>query len=476
MRRMRVRVKIRKGELILEEDLQKKMTDQYQGWKEGILNKARNVKDLKELRKIMYSLGEDFDWIESTGRWLTDAKTYEIICVNIRVPGLEILKNGKRAERYTLYGILAFSKAMIESYDHLGDLERVIVEKRDGHFYAWSTVGHGYVEIWPEYFPNTNSLQEFYDKVHVMFERGDHSLVLDYPKPTFAMLHKWFKNWFKLPHWMKKIRDSFFDHAVGADFKVDEVPVITHDDLENKLDIDWNGFAAAVIELDELIQIAYKRLSFFQKIKKIFRKKNDPYYYLDCLQTVIWNIAPKYQEKYLRGIRKLLKEAYEQERIDIDFWEPITKVLTKVSELIDQTDFIQWQSFLDPKRYSKKIGIRKIEGLSNVAIETVATGLGKILLKSLDDIAYPEKYPQNTRIKLVGYVAGGHLYRLLRSMAIILQQKFKFIAPKLDSLSHKFDRVMASRKVEEEAGEEEEKELLETKKELRLKELERASS
>ena len=149
---MKIQVKIRKGEVPLEENLQKKMTKEYDSWKEGILDKARNLKDLKELRKLMYSLGEDFEWTESTGRWLTKAKPYEIICINIRVPGLE-----PQTERYSLYGILAFSKAIIKAYDHLGDLERVILEKRKGHFYAWSEVGHGYTEKWPEYFPDVQS-------------------------------------------------------------------------------------------------------------------------------------------------------------------------------------------------------------------------------------------------------------------------------------------------------------------------------
>ena len=452
---MKIKAKIRMGELELEKDLQKKMTEGYQDWKEEILNKARNIKDLKELRKLMYSLGDDFDWMESTGRWLDEAKPYEVICVNLRVPGLEILKDGKRSERYTLYGILCFSKAMVKSYDHLGDLERLIVEKRNGHFYAWSTVGHGYVEKWPEYFPDTHSLEEFYGKVHCVFERGDHSLVLEYPKPIFSIGHKWFRNKFRLPHIPKMVRDAFAAHALGVEFTELEVPVITHKDLENKLEIDWYGFATAVIELDQLIQIAYKRLNIFQKIKKIFRKKDDPYYYLDCLQGVIWNIAPKYQERFLRGIRKKLKEAYEQNLMDIDFSDEITKVLKKVSELIEQTQLIQWQSFLDPKRYSKKIGVRKIEGLSNVAIETVATGLGKILLKSLDDIAYPEKYPQKEKMKLVGAVGFGHFYRLLRSMFIIVENKFKFIAPKMEGLGKIFDGFLASRKSKREAGEEE---------------------
>ena len=466
MQSMKIRVKIRKGELPLEVDLQRKMTEGYESWKGEILSKARNIKDLKELRKLVYSLGDDFDWIESTGRWLEGAKPYEIICVNLRLPSLEKLENGTRAERYTLYGILAFSKAIIDEYDHLGDLERVIIEKRNEHFYAWSTVGHGYVEKWPEYFPDTHSVEEFYNKVHVVFERGDHSLVLEYPNPGFAVLHRWFKNRLRIPHWIKTIRDSFVDHAVGTEFMEIRSPVITHKDLEKNLEIDWYGFGEAVIELDELIHIAYKRLNIFQKIKQIFRKKDDPYYFLDALHRVIWNIAPKYQEKYLRGIRKRMKEAYDQNRIDIDFWDPITKVLKKVEALIDQTAFIQWQSFLDPKRYSKKFGMQKIEGLSRVAIETVATGLSKILLKSLDDIAYPEQYTPREKIKLVGFVGGGHMFRLILSIIVLLQKRFGFLESKFESLIAKLDKMFMSRGGPK-AGTEEEFELIEAERELK---------
>ncbi|MHA1276074.1 MAG: hypothetical protein ACTSQI_16485 [Candidatus Helarchaeota archaeon] len=470
---MKIRVKIRKAELYLEINLQRKMTEGYESWKKEILQKARNVKDLKELRKLMYTLGDDFDWIESTGRWLEDAKPYEIICVNIRVPGLEVLKDGTRPERYTLYGILAFSKAIIEKYDHLGDLERVITERRNKLFYAWSTVGHGYVEKWPEYFPNTSSLEDFYNRVHVVFERGDHSLVLEYPKPTQVLLHKWFGNKLRVPHIIKMIRDSFVDQSLGTEFMEIEVPVITHEDLEQKLEIDWYGYAAAVIDLDQFIQRAYEKLSFIQKMKQLFRKNTDPYHYLELLQIVIWNIAPKYQEKYLRGLRKKLEEAYRQGRIEIDFTDLITRVLEKVNTLIDQTEFIQWQSFLDPKRYSKKIGLHKIEGISKVAVETVATGLSKILLKSLDDIAYPEKWSQNEKIKLAAFVGGGHIYRLLLSVLLILQKKFKFI-PKLESIMEKLDKIFMSQNVEGETEQEESENEI-TRKEEKLKELETAS-
>ncbi|HUX99345.1 MAG TPA: hypothetical protein VMV49_07305 [Candidatus Deferrimicrobium sp.] len=476
MQNMKIRVKIRKGELPLEVNLQKKMTEEYEIWKCEILEKARNLKDLKQLRRLMYSLGSDFDWMESTGRWLEKAKPYEIICVNLRIPGLEKLEDGKRTERYTMYGILAFSKAIVESYDHLGDLERVIIEKRNKHFYAWSTVGHGFVEKWPEYFPDTHSVEEFYSKVHVVFERGDHSLVLEYPKPTYVFYHNRLKNRLRIPHIVKMCRDCFVNRSLGAEFIELDVPVITHEDLETKLEIDWNGFAEAVVELDELIRAEYKKLSFIQRIKQIFRKKDDPFYYLECLQTVMWNFKIILQEKYLRRLRRKLKESYDQGRINTNFWDPITKVLNKLDELIDQTHFIQWQSFLDPKRYSKKIGIRKLEGLSNVAIEAVATGLGKLLYKGLDDIAYPEKWSEYEKIQLLAFVIGGHFYRLLLSIVQIIQKKFKSLAPKFDSLWAYMDRLMTSRMVSSEKGLEIDFEPEEGHKEKKLKQFEQSTS
>jgi hypothetical protein len=93
----------------------------------------------------------------------------------------------------------------------------------------------------------------------------------------------------------------------------------------------------------------------------------------------------------------------------------------------------------------------------------------------LDDIAYPEKWPQNTLIKLVAFVIGGHIYRLMRSMYVILEKKFKFITPKLEGVGRKFDGFMASRKVEAKAGEEEEIELSEAEKQKRLEKIEKSS-
>ncbi|MDD1778684.1 MAG: hypothetical protein LUQ65_11005, partial [Candidatus Helarchaeota archaeon] len=45
------------------------------------------------------------------------------------------------------------------------------------------------------------------------------------------------------------------------------------------------------------------------------------------------------------------------------------------------------------------------------------------------------------------YVSVGHVYRLLRTITLILQKKFQFLAPKLDGLSKRFDRILASRKI-----------------------------
>ncbi|MHA1251077.1 MAG: hypothetical protein ACTSRP_13885, partial [Candidatus Helarchaeota archaeon] len=170
---MKIKIKIPRRDLEKEEYFKEKLKEQYLEWKEELLNKAKNVKDLKELRKIIDELGkEQFDWDSATGDWLERSDPYEVVCIEIRLPGLK-----NEHERHSIYGVLAFSKGLTDSFDHMGDLERLVyVKNNNNKYFSYSTVGHGYLELFPEILKGNYSFNDLLRNEEYVFEVGDHSL------------------------------------------------------------------------------------------------------------------------------------------------------------------------------------------------------------------------------------------------------------------------------------------------------------
>ncbi len=143
---MKIKLKIDSQWLEVERQSMSKMKKNYEAWQTETLKKAREAKDLRDLREVFYQLGDRWEWDQTTGAWLSGSDPLDTIGLVLHLPGFHPTK-----ERYVLYGIMAYSKGLTDQFDHLGDKERIIIEHdtEKEHFICWSTTGHGAMDLIP---------------------------------------------------------------------------------------------------------------------------------------------------------------------------------------------------------------------------------------------------------------------------------------------------------------------------------------
>ncbi|MFX1449440.1 MAG: hypothetical protein ACFFCM_01275 [Promethearchaeota archaeon] len=452
---MNVKVKLTKLDYLKELASQKAITKSARRQQRLKLQKAKEVGtkllevgDLTELRELITSLGDDFEWEERTSRWLMDSKPYDFVCVNMRMAGLDLNK-----ERYCFWGIMSFSKAPVERFDHLGDLERVIFEKDENNiFNALSTIIHGVPDFVWEKIGKYNNINDVLSdtKIHFKFDPGDHSIYVDRPKLRVKV------KGFYIP-------DNYFIIRRYLDNRENiliNIPCINHEHLENIFKLNIYEYTKLVIELDNLINMKWKTISLKQHIKQFFKdlwtkirlKKIEKKYddYLFDLYHVLWRTPINSQVKYLKILREIFKEGYEKRKILINLEPLIQKIIYAVEDLSQQCQFLNWQSFSSSKKYAKRFELTNINGLSNVACESIPVAIEKIFQKTLDDIAYPERGTARTKIKRLVFWGGGHQYRIL----LLILQRLRKLLVRIRKFGKKTYCKVRRRKYQEELTEE----------------------
>ncbi|MHA1383724.1 MAG: hypothetical protein ACTSR3_08230 [Candidatus Helarchaeota archaeon] len=421
---MNVKVKLTKLDYLRELNSQLAIMEAAKRQEKLRIKKAREIGsrlqkigDLTELRKLLNTLGDDFEWEETTSRWLKNSKPYDFVCVNMRMAGLDLKK-----ERYSFWGIMSFSKAPVQTFDHLGDLERVVFEKdEDNNFHALSTIVHGVLDqLWEK-------IGKYEDIDHVlsdpniqfMFEPGDHSIYVDKPKLRVRTLG------FYIPDNFFIIRKLLaYQEAILIN-----IPCITHQHLEETLSINLYEYTKLIVELDTLIHMQWKSKTFLKRVKGFFKelwakirfKPVEKTYedYLLHLYNVLWRVPISSQAKYLRILGRLFQEGYENRKILINFEPMISKIIFALDEMNQQIQFLTWQSFSNSKKFRKRFEKTDISGLGKVAAESIPVAIDKIFTKCLDDICYPEKGTARYKIQRLSFWGGGHMYRIL---SLILQR------------------------------------------------------
>ncbi len=426
---MNVKVKLTKLDYLKELASQKAISKSARRQEKLKLLKAKEVGskllevgDLTELRELITSLGDDFEWEERTHRWLMDSKPYDFVCVNMRMAGLDLNK-----ERYCFWGIMSFSKAPVERFDHLGDLERVIFEKNENNeFNALSTIIHGVPDFLWERIGRYDNINDVLSdpKINFKFDPGDHSIYVDRPKLRVKV-----KGFF--------VPDNYFIIRRYLDTRENiliDIPCLDHEHLENILKLDLYEYTKLVVEIDNLIRMKWSSIPLKEHIKRFFKdlgtkirfKKIEKTHsdYLFDLYHVLWRVPIKEQVKYLKILRKIFKEGYENRKILINLEPVIQKLIYAIEDLSQQCQFLNWQSFSSSKKYAKRFELTNINGLSKIASESIPVAIEKIFGKTLDDIAYPERGTARTKIKQLVFWGGGHQYRIL---LLLLQRTRNFI-------------------------------------------------
>ena len=435
---MRVKIKIPRRDLIKEDDYKEKVKEHYLEWKKDLLEKAKKVKDLKELRKIMDELDRNqFDWDSATGDWLEKSEPYEIICVTIRLPGL---KDGY--ERYSIYGILSFSKGLSDSFDHTGDLERLIYIKNDkNHYFSFSTVGHGYLELFPEILGYYESFEELIKNEEYVFEVGDHSLNTERDDTKILIGKIPFIDIFRI------VKTNIYKNHLHK-----KIPILSFKEMEDKLEINWYDYAKEVIKIDRYIKKELKNYSLYYRFKRSFykflnfikkKREIDYLYLLSAIRTTIWQVSPLKQEKIIRNLKKHVEKLKISQDIETKIPNMIDSFIYNLDNLVDPIEFLKWQCREDSNKLKKKFKIEILKDFKPSALNTLPVAFVELLNKSLDDIGYPEKHSPKEKGKRIIFWIAGNLYRILRSQFANISKKvsdrFKTITTVADKIAFKED-------------------------------------
>jgi len=413
---MKIRVKLNKEDYKDEVISKEKIEEAHKKKEEHILQKAKGVKDLKELRELMGELGENFEWEESTSRWLKESKPFEFVCINMKCPGLDVYK-----QRYIFWGVMAFSKAPVEALDHLGDLERILFEKDMlGRVYAMSTVMHGFLnQFWEKIgkFDDINDMFED-DRFSIFFEPGDHSISIDKKELNLKLMERGFQ-FPDLPYMARKA----IAQKVNNEYSYINIPAITHNQLETDLNFPFYEFAASVVQLDRIINKEMQKFSLFEKLKNYFIRffKPKPTFvdlnFMDILtitHNIIWRYPMDKMDNYMKNLLALMKLYSKKPRFkNKDFIKGLETVLDTSTDLIEGAHFLTWQSFSKKGSYKRKMKVKQIEDMSENSMEAVAIDIETILKKPLEDIGYPERakgLKKGMRL-IIGFL-GGHVFRI----------------------------------------------------------------
>ncbi|MHA2223063.1 MAG: hypothetical protein ACXAAO_13550, partial [Candidatus Thorarchaeota archaeon] len=166
---MKVKLKIETQWLELERKSMSKMKMDYEAWEQETLKKAKDAQDLRGLREVFYQLGDRWEFDQATGAWLGSGEPLDTVGLILKMPGLELNR-----ERYVLYAVMAYSKGLTQKFDHLGDKERIIVERdtETGRMSVWSTTGHGAMDILPSDLSSFKTLESALETCTLVAQPG----------------------------------------------------------------------------------------------------------------------------------------------------------------------------------------------------------------------------------------------------------------------------------------------------------------
>ena len=307
------------------------------------------------------------------------------------MPGLEPTK-----ERFVLYMVMAYSKGLTQKFDHLGDKERIIVERdtESGRMSVWSTTGHGAMDLFPSDLSSFETLESALETCNLVAQPGDHALRIEIPGSSGIL------DFFSKRLW---------EIAGGnKNFTVKGIDVLTVHDIEDSLDFKFHRYAKSVVDLDR----AWRDLSlgtFKQAKEKVLDKIPDHIEVKDKetlrkiegLLHLLWFRPPTEQ---LQAIEKLHEELSteptptEIQRVLVPYLGEIAYALIDVTE---KAKYLKWKSVIEKKEFSKSDVFKGLD-LSGLAKEAFVVALEDILLEhTLAYIGYPERSTMKNKVMRV---------------------------------------------------------------------------
>ncbi|MFX0044469.1 MAG: hypothetical protein ACFE8Z_01350 [Candidatus Hermodarchaeota archaeon] len=385
---MKVKLKIEEQWLELERQSMQKMLDEYKAWEQKTLKKAREAEDLRGLRDVFYELGDRWEWSQTAGAWLSTGEPLDTVGLVIRMPGL-----APNRERYVVYAVMAYSKGFRDKFDHLGDKERIIIERDvdTRQILCWSTSGHGAMDVFPVDLSTLQSVQKALDSCSLVAQPGDHALRLETPAEK-AM--------------MPRLARRLWEIAGGdMSFSVRRIDVLDWKDIEESLDFRFYRYANAVIELERVW--TQLRGGTFSKAREVVLDQVPSHIETRVEQTlrriegllhVLWFKPPAKQVRAVRTLYNEMRAEPTPTEVQRELQPYLGELLYSLTDILEKAKFLKWRSVLEKKEFSESDVFRNLE-LSALAKEALATVLEDILGDhSLAYIGYPERATIRTKI------------------------------------------------------------------------------
>ncbi|MHA2140587.1 MAG: hypothetical protein ACXADC_15905 [Candidatus Thorarchaeota archaeon] len=403
---MRVKLKIETQWLDLERKSMIRMQERFKSWEQETLQKARDAKDLRSLREVFYELGDRWEWDQTTGAWLSGSEPLDTVGIVIRMPGLQ-----ENKERYVVYAVMAYSKGLTNKFDHLGDKERIIIERdiKTGQLSCWSTTSHGAVDIFPVDLTSLSSVENALLSSFLVAQPGDHALRIETPvsNDSFPMLAR--RLW----------------EIAGGDkrFAVKEIDVLKFEDVEELLDFRFYRYAKAVVELERIwvslkgnTMARAKELVLDEIPNHIEAKEKKTLRLIEGLLHMLWFRPPKEQ---ISAVRKTYED-FSSEPTPTDVQNELQpylgELLYSLTDIIEKAKYLKWKSVIEKKEFSESDVFRGLN-LSGLAKEALAVALDDILREhTLAYIGYPERATIRNKVMRILFGIAILPFRLALSM------------------------------------------------------------
>jgi len=378
---MKIRLKLDRLWLDVERESMKKLLQKYKTWEAQTLERVRQTKDLHTLREFFYELGERWEWDQVTGEWLSEGEPLDAVSFVLRLPGLDPKK-----ERYVIYAVMAYSKGFTDQFDHLGDKERIVIERdlETGKMVAWSTTGHGAVDIFPTDLSDFADLDEIVRACHLTAQPGDHALRLCLPIE-------------KERHWT--LYQRLWTIASGTtSFTWRHIDMVGPDDIENGLGFKFYRYAKAVIELERAWQrltagtVERARELLLDRVPPHIEEKNKRFLrQVEGLLHILWFRPPIKQLIPAQALYKETRNEPTPTKVQEELLPYLGELVFSLNDVIEKTKYLKWKSVVERKGYAESSIFDNL-GISGLAREALVVALDDILKEhTLAYVAYPEK-------------------------------------------------------------------------------------
>ncbi|MFW9848161.1 MAG: hypothetical protein ACFFF4_03420 [Candidatus Thorarchaeota archaeon] len=390
---MKVRMKVEERWLSIERKSMVKMRKDYETWESETLKRAKEAKDLRSLREVFYQMGDRWEWNQTTGAWLESGNPLDTVGFILRMPGFHPCK-----ERYIVYGVMAYSKGFTDQFDHLGDKERIIIERdtETGKMVCWSTTGHGAMDIVPTDVSKFKSVEEILSNCYLIAQPGDHALRLEVPKSKRA---RW------------DITQRMWEIATGGvSYEAKEASMLSSDEIERKLDFRFYRFAQAVIELEriwkglQLGTLGEAVEAVLDKIPDHIERKNQRVLkVIEGLLHLLWFKPPIRCLEPARKIYEDLKHEPTPTEVERTIVSYVGELVYSLNDIIEKAKYIKWKSVMDKKAFSESDAFEGLD-LSTMAKEAFAVALEDILQEhTLAYIGYPERGTMTDKLMRIAF-------------------------------------------------------------------------